>query len=436
MTKLNIIGAFDRFNFGDVLLAYILENKLSKFKKKYDFQFVSTSAADLTDKHGFQTISMETMFKNSKKNSVYLVAGGEVLSAPWWYMYLCLVENKLVKNEQQKLLQNGFESANKTAMKHFKCSHQFPWVFERKYFKNESDLLIYNSVGGSSLRKLVPDLRSEIVNNLKSADYISVRDNDSKAIITKSGFPSKKMMVYPDSAMLISDILNKKTLAIYTSSEAKKIVKKSDRYMVFQVGKYHVLNQNSTDIIVRQLLKIVESENIDVILVPFSDASLHEDNIILQKIYLKSKHKRIKLVKKTDIYDIIYYITNAKLFMGTSLHGNIVSFSYSIPTIGLTDVDTKLPRFIETWIKPKLGHKSCYQFSEMHRAFVKYKNFDKFDYNKKRKYAMSKAEENLQNISKLISANYNKHPSFSTRTHKKIVSVIRYLSLRLGEKTN
>jgi polysaccharide pyruvyl transferase WcaK-like protein len=403
--KLNIIGAFDRFNYGDVLFAHIINEKLSFLKKTYKFQFVSTSKINLKKKAGFQTISMMKMFKNSPKNSIYLVAGGEVLAAPWWYMYLCLVENEKINIEQDKLLSDGYKAADCIARKHFGCKHLYPWVLERETLNNKADLIIYNAVGGSSLHKLDTETIQQIGTTLNNVDYISVRDYESKKVLEeKAKVTLDKLKVFPDCGILISDIFNKNNIQNKVSEDAKNLVKSFEKYLVFQSGRYHVLNKNSTDVIVEQLLSIVNEFEINIILLPFSDASFHEDNIILEEIYQKTNHPKIKLSKTINLYDITYIMMHANLFMGTSLHGNIVSFSYGVPSIGLTNIDTKLPEFIKTWIKPEWG--SCFEFEEIKHAYTRYLAMDKEAYINKSQKIISEARINIENISNIILLNY------------------------------
>ena len=409
MVKLNIIGAFDRFNYGDVLFPHIIKEKLVHLNSQYEFQYVSTAPIDLTNKGGFKTVAMRDMFKNSSPNSVYLVSGGEVLAAPWWYMLLCLVKNEEAALKQDELLKDGVTVANGIARKEFKCQHFYPWVIERRDLSKRDDLIIYNAVGGTSLRKLDKDTNKKIGRELKHVDYISVRDQESRnTLLELLDQKPDHIKVYPDCGILISDIFKEDLVTKNTTNETKLLVTNTKKYIAFQAGKYHVLNQASTDIIVEQLISIVENEDIDIILTPFSDASFHEDNLILKEIHNKTNHNRIHYSAAIDLFSITHIIMNAQLFMGTSLHGNIVSFSYGTPSIGLTFIDSKLPTFIETWIKP--NHKACFEFNELQLAFDHFKELNKESYLLKSKDAIAKGQENIDNISSLIS---NHKPSYN-----------------------
>ncbi len=64
MKKLALFGPHDRFNYGDLLFAIMLEYGLNKIKPNYfRFKKYSLVDADFTSKGGFKTQALEEIIK-------------------------------------------------------------------------------------------------------------------------------------------------------------------------------------------------------------------------------------------------------------------------------------------------------------------------------------------------------------------------------------
>lgn len=56
-------------------------------------------------------------------------------------------------------------------------------------------------------------------------------------------------------------------------------------------------------------------------------------------------------------------IAQSKIFIGTSLHGNITALSFCVPHIGLTTRDPKLESFLNSW--DLLEQSSCIPYNKI-----------------------------------------------------------------------
>lgn len=390
-----IIGAFDRYNYGDLLFPIIIELYLKKFYKEYlseyTFNYYGLKESNLSIYGGKTTKSIvELLEKNNMPNgSILIVSGGNVLPARLSDMYLDLQENRLIlflNKVFRKLI--GVNIYEKLLKKNIDINNSFPWIYGKEDF-HENVSIAYNTVGGASLDKLKSKELDFIKQKLKSSDYLSVRDKKTKDNLIKL---SPKL--YPDSATIMSEIFSKDILKDKISNNVKHIINEfPDGYICIQSNLFSIRNKES--ILAEQLELIVEQFKLGVVLLPIGIASNHDDDIALQRLKMKLKIKSV-LPEKINIYDIMYLISNSKFFGGTSLHGNITAMSYAIPHIGFNKNVTKLNEYLGTWDLKEQG--GCIEFRELFDKFKEVMSIPKESLINKREELIDLTSENFKNM--------------------------------------
>ena len=193
MKSINIIGAFDRYNYGDLLFPIIIEEYIKKYNceliKKYELEYYALVHSDLSKVGGKKTKALSDLYnKNVEKGSYLIVSGGDVLAARIGNMDidLCKSFKEMIYKKTLRKLQ-GIENFEKKSKRLFDIDSSFPWVVDERVF-NGNLKVIYNAVGGSTIDKLPPKDQSFIMGAMKNSSYISVRDNKSKENIVNNQF--------------------------------------------------------------------------------------------------------------------------------------------------------------------------------------------------------------------------------------------------------
>ena len=128
-----------------------------------------------------------------------------------------------------------------------------------------------------------------------------------------------------------------------------------------------------------ELEQINSQNNVSILLLPLGYAAGHYDQRILKK--LRKKYSLdAQFFEKLTIFEITFLISKARLFIGTSLHGNIISMSYGVPHIGLKSKNSiikKLEDFLYSWAIPELNH--CLDISELAQNYTKISRIQKSD---------------------------------------------------------
>ena len=334
MKKIALVGAFDRNNYGDVMMPIIVEKALED--EKYLFDYYALQNCNLENIGGKKCRRIKDIEKDNC-DAVILV-GGEILSANYSGMFKNLQNNSIklfIYRCLNKIWPLYFEKFAKIKL-NGKTNN--PWIYGKDDFKCEK--ILYNTVGG---RNIIFD--NNYLNCLNEADYISVRDEMTQTELKENGIDSK---LYPDSVVILSKIFNKDSMYEYVKDDITDEIKKIGKYFVFQVNKS--TGKNKEKKIASQIDKIIEKTGMGCVLLPIGYAQGHEDYKPLNKIFKKIENKgKIYMPKSKDIYTILCMLGNSELYVGTSLHGAITAISYGIPHIAFSDKISKLLDFLKTW---------------------------------------------------------------------------------------
>lgn len=325
-----MVGATDRFNYGDLLFPHITKRVLTLLGEKHgdslDIVNVSTISKKCSKWGGIDTKSMSTIhqYERRKINHSIVVVGGGVLAVDWLSLYSMV--------SPFYYLLHKYRRYGKRWMKYIKRPREkYPFFWNRvknKYLDN----VCYLSVGDTC------DAEMKFVNEaIENADYFTVRTKYSKDLIDKK----YNVGVVPDTAILMSSLFQKDiggiNLSIYTKGES---------YIFFQIS-LRLLNEIGNDTIVKELEKVQSITKSKILLCSIGTALRHTDDKALSIVSSKLKAEHI-LVNKENIWVIMDLIANSQMYIGSSLHGLITAMSFGVPYVGFEEI-SKQKHFIESW---------------------------------------------------------------------------------------
>lgn len=342
MKKLYILAPNDRFNYGDLLFSHILKRTFSEFFDK--IVFCSTVKSDFSALGGIPTEPYSVLYKANDKDENYLViAGGESLFVSWRVILSYIDKNiKTSKMFPNSRILSGLAWRLQSIYMWLKYRpHTFyPYTigkFELPNFKG----IVYNSVGNCKLcndnHLLKNEKAKKIVND---NDYIAVRDKLTKFALNEMGV---KCSLVADSAILMSKYFSESFLEHSLSLDKQKYPKHN--YLYFQLG-IAFLNGREKELAV-MLDNVWKKYKLKICLGVIARAIDHEDHIALAKIAKYLNPGSYIFYKSPNLWDIMWLIKNARLYVGTSLHGAITAMSFGVPICA--HGPEKLKRYLADW---------------------------------------------------------------------------------------
>ena len=91
--KIALVGAFDRYNYGDILMPIIMHNQImtNLNLKNIDFSYYGLFKSDMSECKGYSTDALSEL--KNKEVDVIIFVGGEVLTSRFTGMYLNTLSN-------------------------------------------------------------------------------------------------------------------------------------------------------------------------------------------------------------------------------------------------------------------------------------------------------------------------------------------------------
>lgn len=375
---IHFLSASDRINYGDLLFPLIFKNFIEENNFDCEFYNYGIVKSDLSHFGALPTSSYKKMLRNIKNHGGKLViGGGEVFFANWntLYGFINPVFFRLKKHKITKKLDIA-----KRLLSNDKV--EVPFCPAPDEMGSSQIKMYFSSVGGGYSGGYNKRVQIKIEETLNSASVLSVRDKRSKLALEKRGVKSK---LVPDSAIIMSDYFTKETLFKNISINQSNF---SNKYIFLQVGRYK--GPKHIEKFVLGIKNIALRLGLNVVLCPIGKAPGHEDDLILKK--MKLLEPDFIYINPNNIYDIMFLIANASLYMGTSLHGMITAQSFDVPFICLNKNLEKVSSYIHTWIDESM---ECLDFMEIDKVEPIYTEWDTISLIEKTKLQKQMVRNNL-----------------------------------------
>jgi hypothetical protein len=343
--KVALIGAYDRFNYGDLLFPVVTSKCLTDSGTGAVPEAFSLRGADLRKFGAMLTSSLSRLNRSGglSTGDVAIFNGGGTLAADWTYIFSNTVGHTAgrVLDIAERLL--GRARMNDLVRTAFRSTSPLPFVGGHEDFPSGVKVA-YNAVGGSEIVRLAPALQHAVAKRLEQADFLSVRDNKSAAIITGLR-PGAELRVAPDSAVVMSTLYP--VPALESASRAAVVSALTGDYLCFQC--YRQYESRQEEALVRLIEGVYRRFGLPVLLLPIGRYAELGDDVGLRKLAKLIKTPVLPIFDDASIWEIMLSIARSKLFIGTSLHGNITSQSFGVRHLGLSEEVSKLDYYLETW---------------------------------------------------------------------------------------
>src|SRR5680860_327262 len=132
MEKILIIGAFDRYNYGDLLFPLIIEKQLDTYNKNLQYEFFGIIKSDLSKEGGKPTRDLNAFYEacnHPDQRASIIVAGGEALGVTWNSL-LAALNKPFQRIHKHHLRLSKYLDLNFIARKILKGKTTLPFVFD------------------------------------------------------------------------------------------------------------------------------------------------------------------------------------------------------------------------------------------------------------------------------------------------------------------
>ena len=362
MKSIILLGAYDRYNFGDNLMPIVfrmfLEAHYPEVANSYKLVNAALFRSDLSRYGCPPTIPLSEAVETADSGSVVVVVGGETISSRALTLYSHTVHNPQVAKLIKLFARFGGRIASVVGARICRTGFEFPFTPSAAVLGKDLQVA-FSSVGG-----VVPKdgwRRNILLERLSAADYVSVRDFRSSGGLANT---EVKYYVAPDSVSAISALIDETFLNKRVSDSVRSAL--PNDYFVFQAAPHKI--KSSVENVVGNLKRTSEKHGIPFILLPIGYASGHDDRDYLRSI---SKFTDFPLLDDLNIWEILTTLKYTRAYFGTSLHGAIAAMAFKRAHFGIGNVP-KLNEYLSAWSEPPFtGNNSIGQISNLADLAIK-----------------------------------------------------------------
>lgn len=339
--RLVLFGAFDRHNFGDLLLAHCAA---ARYRPR-ESVFAGLAARDLSAFGGHRVESLANVLEALRDEPVDLVhVGGEVLTTTAWEAAVMLqtpvdAAAAIVAYDRDPTARRDW------AARTLRSDRLVPYVVDRALLPS-GWTVHFDAVGGVALATLTTDERAEVLCSLKSAASVSVRDRPTADAVRELGIRAD---LVPDPAAATSDLFRDAIAARARTGEVAALSARMPDWIALQLAADHG-DDATLDRLAQALSEAAALDDHGVVLFRAGLAPWHDDPDTIERLSRRFADRPVAILESAHLLDICALLAGARAYLGTSLHGWIVANSFGVPAHCLVrNARDKAAAYLDTW---------------------------------------------------------------------------------------
>ena len=340
-----LLGAFDRHNFGDILLAHVAEAESAP----RPVLCAGLAERNLSPWGGHRVRALAALAAEwgaqwCDARADLLHVGGELLTCESYEAAVMLQAPEDADAVIARLDADPL-GRGRWARETLGLSAHLPYLAAKALFRQPGQFE-YRAVGGVALDRLAPESRDEALQRLREAERVSVRDRTTQAHLAAAGIAAA---LTPDPVSRIADRFGERIRRHGQSGEPAAVrTAFPSGYLAVQFAAEYG-DDPSLDRIAGHLDRLAGARGL--VLFRAGAAPWHDDLAVYQRLAERLPKRRIHLFQSLDVWDLCALIAGARGYCGSSLHGWIVARAFGVDALPfpLPLSTEKLAAYVNTW---------------------------------------------------------------------------------------
>jgi hypothetical protein len=343
-----LFGAFDRHNFGDLLLPHVVARMLAS----RDMLYAGLATRDLRAWDGHAVRAFEDLAACSRENELNVIhAGGELLTCDAWEAFVMLSPPARVRAAIAEEGEWRRDPLQWAAAK-LGTASRAPYVISPMSFPQvRLNTISFHAIGGADLDRREPNFRAEVIEKIRSAHHVSVRDSKTQAHLRAAGIGAP---LVPDPAVMVAELFGAQIRERAPRRGVKSVLDAFPRgYLALQFDASFG-DDATLDVLAREVERASKAQGLGIAMFRAGAAPWHDDLDVYRRLAARLGSTPVRLFTSLHLWDICALIAYARVYCGSSLHGRIVAMAFARPRINIVHANaaqqsSKQAAFAATW---------------------------------------------------------------------------------------
>lgn len=331
-----LCGAFDRHNFGDILLAHIAALECGR-----PVLHAGLAARDLRPWGGPAVAALDAVvagwharYGDAPLELIHV--GGEILDCDLWQAAVMLGTDDGARAAIARY-EGDAVGARRWAAVQLGTTRAAPYVVAKSALPGGHT--VFRTVGGVGLAERDPDFRAEVLEALRQADALSVRERTTQAWLAGAGIAAT---LEPDPVVRIAELFGQHIVPPAALAQQP--------YVALQFAAECGDDATLADL-ARGAARLARHHDAGLVLFRAGAAPWHD---ALEPYRRLAAHidMPVHVFESLDVWDICGLIAGARACAATSLHARIVAAAFGVPVVSLErapGAGRKLRAYLDTW---------------------------------------------------------------------------------------
>ena len=322
-----LFGAFDRHNFGDLLLAEISASVL----RHRPLVFAGLAERDLTAFGGRKVRSIAELAREWGDQPADVVqTGGEILTCSLYEAAVMLLSQEAAR--QAIACHDADQAARQAWSEELLGLHQqVAYLVPRSLFRRPRKFQ-YFGIGGTELATLPMSMKQEVFANLQHAGHVWVRDRVTQAPLEQARI---RTFLAPDPAAATARLCGSRIASHRVNGEPAAVAARFPRGYLATQFSAEFGDDATLHEIGCQLQQVQGATGLGIVLFRAGAAPWHDDLDVYRRLLVATPELDAVLAESLDLWDICALLANATANCGSSLHGRIVAEACGRPAVNL-----------------------------------------------------------------------------------------------------
>lgn len=319
-----VFGAFDRHNFGDLLFAHVAAAWAAE---RYTPRFAGLAARDLRAEGGHRIEPLSVALHRAGAAAPILHAGGELLTCGAWEAAVMLLP---AGQAQQHIANPSSDRSAAWVRDMLGLADAAPYLYAGPASSHRPILL--SGVGGVALRALEPSMCAEVLDKLRCADHLSVRERRTQAQLAAAGI---RATLAPDPAVMVQEYFGDVIGARQSGAQLRALRDAFPRGYIALQCSVEFADDATLDVLACQLARIAAVTGYGIVCFRAGAAPWHDDLDVYARLAARLDPDSVRIFSGIHLWDICALIAGSRAYCGSSLHGRIVAMAYALPRINI-----------------------------------------------------------------------------------------------------